>query len=72
MISIKTGERICIQGTDIEVENDLANLMLALMSDDRLMSLFVEASLIVNPKENPAIRAILNDIKKTKEVHVLS
>lgn len=71
MIHIE-GKRTVLKGTPEEIQNDMANLMIALSADDTLMDLFEQTAEIVNPVTNPIVRAAVEDARRTKEAHVLS
>ena len=71
MIHIE-GKKTVFKGTPEEIQNDMANLMIALFADDTLMDLFEQTAEIVNPVTNPIVRAAVEDARRTKEAHVLS
>ena len=71
MIHIE-GKKTVFRGTPEEVQNDMANLMIALLADDTLMDLFEQTAEIVNPVTNPVVRAAVEDARRKMEAHVLS
>lgn len=71
MIRIE-GKRTVIKGTPEEIQNDMANLMIALFADDTLMDLFKQTAEVVNPVTNPIVRAAVEDARRKMEAHVLS
>lgn len=71
MIHIE-GKKTVIKGTPEEIQNDMANLMIALFADEALMDMFEQTAEIVNPVTNPIVRAAVEDARRTKEAHVLS
>lgn len=74
MIHIEAGKKTVFKGTPKEIQNDMANLMVALLADEDLMDMFEQTAEIVNPITNPIVRAAVEDARRTKEkeAHVIS
>ncbi len=71
MIHIE-GKKTVFKGTPEEIQNDMANLMIALFADDTLMDLFEQTAKIVDPITNPLVRDVIEVTRRTKEAHVIS
>jgi hypothetical protein len=71
MIHIE-GKKTVFKGTPEEIQNDMANLMIALFADEALMDMFEQTAKIVDPITNPLVRDVIEVTRRTKEAHVIS
>ena len=66
------GKKTVFKGTPEEIQNDMANLMIALFADEALMDMFEQTAKIVNPITNPIVRDVVEVVRRTKGAHVVS